>query len=166
MKHAISIHNISKNYGQIKALRNISLEIRDKEIFGLIGPDGAGKTSLFRILTTLLLPDQGDATVLGLDVIKEFRKIRKIILGKIRMQEDNLTHLALRNFNKTLFDPHPYGMNVIGIEETVRRLTKKDLKDFYHRFAVPQNMVMAVIGDVHKDRVVRPKPNHPCLKVD
>jgi zinc protease len=85
---------------------------------------------------------------------EEMRKVRKIILGKIRMQEDSLTHLALRNFNKTLFDPHPYGMNVLGVEETVRRLTKKDLKDFYHRFAVPQNMVMAVVGDVHKDRVV------------
>jgi ABC-type multidrug transport system ATPase subunit len=102
MKHAISIHNISKNYGQIKALRNISLEIRDKEIFGLIGPDGAGKTSLFRILTTLLLPDQGDATVLGLDVIKEFRKIRKIIgymPGRFSLYQDlsveeNLTLFA------------------------------------------------------------------------
>jgi zinc protease len=85
---------------------------------------------------------------------EQTRKIRKIILGKIGMQEDNLTHLALRNFNETLFDPHPYGMNVLGVEETVRRLTKKDLTDFYHRFAVPQNMVMAVVGDVYKDLVV------------
>jgi len=79
MNPAIIIKDLYKNYGPIEALRNINLEIRDKEIFGLIGPDGAGKTSLFRILTTLLLPDQGKATVLDLDVVRDFKKIRKII---------------------------------------------------------------------------------------
>ena len=79
MKKAITLNNISKNYGQITALHQINLEIDDGEIFGLIGPDGAGKTSMFRILTTLLLPDAGKATVLGWDVVSDYKKIRKIV---------------------------------------------------------------------------------------
>jgi ABC-type multidrug transport system ATPase subunit len=79
MKQAVTIRNISKNYGQIKALHNINLDISENEIFGLIGPDGAGKTTLFRILTTLLLPDHGEASVLGFNVIRDYKKIRKII---------------------------------------------------------------------------------------
>ncbi len=72
----ISIKNIAKSYGDIKALDNISLAVEKGELFGLIGPDGAGKSTLFRILTTLLLADEGTATVAGCDVVKEFRKIR------------------------------------------------------------------------------------------
>lgn len=79
MNQAITIRNISKSYSQIVALKNINLDISDNEIFGLIGPDGAGKTSLFRILTTLLLPDHGEASVLGLNVVADYKKIRKII---------------------------------------------------------------------------------------
>ncbi|MBS0000655.1 MAG: ABC transporter ATP-binding protein [Cyclobacteriaceae bacterium] len=79
MSQAVIIDHVSKNYGKIKALRNINLEIQQQEIFGLIGPDGAGKTSLFRILTTLLLPDEGRASILGQDVIRDYKKIRKII---------------------------------------------------------------------------------------
>lgn len=78
----ISINNISKAYGtkqSVSALENITLEIREGELFGLIGPDGAGKTSLFRILTTLLLADSGDAKVIGCDVVHDFRKIRNNI---------------------------------------------------------------------------------------
>lgn len=78
----ISIQNISKSYGEkypIIALENINLEIRKGELFGLIGPDGAGKTSLFRILTTLLLADKGEAKVMGLDIVTDFRQIRNSI---------------------------------------------------------------------------------------
>ena len=73
----ISIKNISKSYGETKALDHISLEVAKGELFGLIGPDGAGKSTLFRILTTLLLADEGSATVAGCDVVKDYRKIRK-----------------------------------------------------------------------------------------
>jgi ABC-type multidrug transport system ATPase subunit len=75
----ISLQNISKSYGNIKALDNISLEVTKGELFGLIGPDGAGKSTLFRILTTLLLADEGSATVAGCDAVKDYRKIRKQI---------------------------------------------------------------------------------------
>ena len=74
--NAIEIKNISKSYGEIKALNDVSFEVKKGELFGLIGPDGAGKTTLFRLLTTLINPDAGSATVDGLDMIKDYRKIR------------------------------------------------------------------------------------------
>ena len=79
MAMSISINNISKSYGETSALRNISLEVVPGELFGLIGPDGAGKTSLFRILTTLLLPDEGTATVDGFDILTQMKEIRNIV---------------------------------------------------------------------------------------
>lgn len=83
MKTAISINHISKNYknktGTVNALTDINLQIGEGELFGLIGPDGAGKTSLFRILTTLILADEGTAAVDGEDVVKDFRAIRNHI---------------------------------------------------------------------------------------
>lgn len=69
--------HISKNYGKVSALRDVSFEVRPAEIFGLIGPDGSGKTSLIRILATLLLPDKGSARLMGLDVVKDYRQIRR-----------------------------------------------------------------------------------------
>jgi ABC-type multidrug transport system ATPase subunit len=76
---AISAHNLTKKYGEITAIKSLSFEINKAELFGFIGPDGAGKTSLFRVLSTLLLPDGGNATLTGYDVVKDYKKIRKII---------------------------------------------------------------------------------------
>lgn len=76
---AIEARGINKSYRKVKALTDIDLSIRKGEIFGLIGPDGAGKTSLFRILTTLSLPDSGTASVCGFDVIKDLPQIRRRI---------------------------------------------------------------------------------------
>ena len=73
----IELNNLSKSFGDIQALKSISLDIEDSEIFGFIGPDGAGKTTLFRILVTLLIPDEGSATVGGYDVVKDYKEIRK-----------------------------------------------------------------------------------------
>jgi len=72
---SISIQHISKSFKDVNALKNISLEIKEGELFGLIGPDGAGKTTLFRILTTLLIADEGKATVVDYDVVDDI--IRK-----------------------------------------------------------------------------------------
>lgn len=75
----IVVQNISKTYnkGEVTALKDISFTVKKGELFGLIGPDGAGKTSLFRILTSLLLPDGGTATVNGSDILKQHREIRR-----------------------------------------------------------------------------------------
>jgi ABC-type multidrug transport system ATPase subunit len=75
----IKIENISKSYEVVKALDNISLNVERGKLFGLIGPDGAGKTTLFRILTTLLIPDNGTATLMGLDTVTDYKEIRKNI---------------------------------------------------------------------------------------
>ena len=78
----ISINNISKTYTgkePIVALDNVNLQIEQGELFGLIGPDGAGKTSLFRILTTLILADKGNAEVMGMDVVNNYKEIRNKI---------------------------------------------------------------------------------------
>ena len=76
---SIDIKNITKSFGDVTAVNNMSLEVNKGELFGLIGPDGAGKTTLFRILTTVSLPDTGQAFIKGLDVTKDFKKIREII---------------------------------------------------------------------------------------
>jgi ABC-2 type transport system ATP-binding protein len=73
---AISIRDIHKSYEETRALKGISLEVNEGELFGLIGPDGAGKTTLIRILTTLILADQGEADVIGYDVVKDYKTLR------------------------------------------------------------------------------------------
>ena len=75
--NAIEIAGLTKRYGSLTAVDHITFEVRRGELFGLIGPDGAGKTTLFRLLTTLLDPDEGRATVDGLDIVTQYREIRK-----------------------------------------------------------------------------------------
>ncbi len=76
---SIHVHNISKSYKDLKAVNNISFSVNEGELFGLIGPDGAGKTTMFRLLTTLLIADKGKATVAGFDVIADYKEIRKCV---------------------------------------------------------------------------------------
>lgn len=89
----VSVRNIKKTYnkGKVVALRDLSFDVEEGEIYGIIGPDGAGKTSLFRILTTLLLADRGTASVDGLDVLANYKEIRKRIgymPGKFSLYQD------------------------------------------------------------------------------
>jgi ABC-2 type transport system ATP-binding protein len=101
----ISLRHISKSYQATVALTDISFEVKEGELFGLIGPDGAGKTTLFRILTTLLFADQGDATVAGFDVVKDYKQIRKSVgymPGKFSLYQD-LTVEENLNFFATIF---------------------------------------------------------------
>ena len=76
---AVTLSHVSKAYGPVRAVQDVSLAVEAGELFGLIGPDGAGKTTLFRILTTLLLADEGTATVAGHDVRRDFRAIRRVV---------------------------------------------------------------------------------------
>ncbi|MEP7277746.1 MAG: ABC transporter ATP-binding protein [Bacteroidota bacterium] len=90
---SVTVQHISKTYnaGTVLAVDDISFEVQQGELFGLIGPDGAGKTSLFRILTTVLLADKGNASVAGYDVVKDYRAIRKCVgymPGKFSLYQD------------------------------------------------------------------------------
>ena len=76
MNNAVEVKGLSKSFGAVKALDDVTFDVAEGELFGLVGPDGAGKTTVFRILTTLLIPDTGTATVCGLDVVKDLWAIR------------------------------------------------------------------------------------------
>jgi len=100
--NAIETRDITKTFGDIKALDGVCLDVAEGEIYGLLGPDGAGKTTLFRVLTTLMLPDSGSATVCGYDILKEYNRIRAIagyMPGRFSLYpdlsvEENLTFYA------------------------------------------------------------------------
>jgi ABC-type multidrug transport system ATPase subunit len=103
----VLLQNIVKAYekGTVEAVKSVSFSVEKGELFGLIGPDGAGKTSLFRILTTLMLPDSGHASVNGFDVVKDYRQIRKTVgymPGKFSLYQD-LTVEENLEFFATLF---------------------------------------------------------------
>ena len=74
MRKVIESSGICKKFGETQALKDISFSVNESEIFGFIGPDGAGKTTLFRIITTLYLPDEGEMKVLGLDCSNEYKE--------------------------------------------------------------------------------------------
>jgi ABC-2 type transport system ATP-binding protein len=105
--NAVTVKSLIKTYGKDKtAVDNISFSVKQGEIFGLIGPDGAGKTSIFRVLTTLLLPDGGSATVDGLDVVKDYKKIRSRVgymPGRFSLYQDLSVEENL-NFFAAVFD--------------------------------------------------------------
>jgi len=101
MNNVVEITEVSKSYEDVKALQEISFEVEKGELFGLIGPDGAGKTTLFRILTTLLVPDSGEAHVLGMDVVDDYRKIRPILgymPGRFSLYQDLSVEENIRFF--------------------------------------------------------------------
>ncbi|ULQ58508.1 ABC transporter ATP-binding protein [Brucepastera parasyntrophica] len=105
----VRVSNISKSFGAVKALDNISFNVKKGELYGITGPDGAGKTTLFRILSTLTLADKGGAEVDGLDLVKDYMKIRNRIgymPGRFSLYtdltvEENLTFFATV-FNTTV----------------------------------------------------------------
>ena len=102
---SIEVQHVSKSYGKVKALQDVSFSVGKGEVFGLIGPDGAGKTSMFRILCTLLLPDSGTATVDGFDVVRQMKDIRKRVgymPGRFSLYQD-LTVEENLEFFATLF---------------------------------------------------------------
>lgn len=128
---AIALNNISKSYGDVDAVMDINLSVNPGELFGLIGPDGAGKTTLFRILTTLLLPDVGTAGVTGLDVVKDYKLIRRSIgymPGKFSLYQDLTVHENL-SFFATL-----YGTSIKDNYELIRDIYEQ-IKPFSNRRA-------------------------------
>lgn len=104
----VTLNDIVKTYnnGQVKAVNAVSFSVEKGELFGLIGPDGAGKTSIFRILTTVLLPDSGSASVNGLNIVKDYGEIRKRVgymPGKFSLYQD-LTVEENLSFFATVFN--------------------------------------------------------------
>ena len=102
----LSVNNLQKRYnrGKVVALHGLDFDVREGEIYGIIGPDGAGKTTLFRILTTLLLADEGTASVDGLDVKKDYKEIRRRIgymPGRFSLYQDLSVEENLRFFATT-----------------------------------------------------------------
>jgi ABC-2 type transport system ATP-binding protein len=98
---SIVVDAISKSYKSLKALNNISFDVKEGELFGLIGPDGAGKTTLFRVLVTLLFADEGKGTVAGLDLVKDYKTIRESVgymPGKFSLYQDLTVEENLKFF--------------------------------------------------------------------
>ncbi|WP_372754158.1 ABC transporter ATP-binding protein [Labilibaculum sp.] len=106
MESKISITNLSKSYGDVQALQKVNLDIESGELFGLIGPDGAGKTTLFRLLATLLLPDEGSAKLCGVDNVSDYKKVRGMLgymPGKFSLYQD-LSVIENLEFFATVFN--------------------------------------------------------------
>ena len=105
LMNAIEVNQVAKRYGKVQALQDVSFSVRKGELFGVIGPDGAGKTSLYRILCSLLLPDEGSVRVEGYDVIQQMKEVRKRVgymPGKFSLYQD-LTVEENLHFFATLF---------------------------------------------------------------
>ncbi|HKP16002.1 MAG TPA: ABC transporter ATP-binding protein [Gemmatimonadaceae bacterium] len=114
---AVSVSALGKRFGDVVALDDVTFDVRAGELFGLIGPDGAGKTTLFRLLTTLQLPDAGSASVLGLDVVKNHRAIRSRIgymPGRFSLYPDLSVEENLRFFASVFGTTPEEGKQIIA----------------------------------------------------
>ncbi len=128
---AVWAENISKKFDQVKAVDQVSFAVQKGELFGIIGPDGAGKTTLIRILTTLLLPDEGKATVAGYDVVSAYKKVRNLIgymPGRFSLYQDLSVEENLE-FYATVF-----GTTISKNYESIRDIYKQ-LVPFKNRLA-------------------------------
>ena len=128
----VNIQTISKSFGKIQALANVTIDIPERCIFGFVGPDGAGKTTLFRIITTLMVPDKGTVMIDGQDTVREYKGIREFIgymPGRFSLYldltvEENLKFYATI-FGTTLSENYPFIRSVYShIEPFKKRLAR------------------------------------------
>jgi ABC-2 type transport system ATP-binding protein len=138
----VSVRSLTKNFGRVRALDNISLEVSEGEIFGFIGPDGAGKTTLFRILVTLLVPDRGTARVLGFDPVGDYRELRRRVgymPGRFSLYPD-LTVEENLNFFAAVFS-------------TTVDQNEHQIRDIYHQIAPFRNRRAADLSGGMKQKL-------------
>lgn len=129
--NAIEVNHVSKQYGRVQALNDVSITVNQGEIFGLIGPDGAGKTSLFRIMATLLLPDAGTVSIDGCDVVQQYKTIRQRVgymPGKFSLYQDLTVEENLKFFADL------FGTTVEEGYESVKAIYSQ-IEPFKHRKA-------------------------------
>jgi len=145
-----------------KGTRNqSSLEIA-KKVERMAGSlNGFSGNNSFGLTFTFLSEHFEEAFNLLTEVIRqpsfakeEMEKRRRLILASIQQQEDDLSRLVFKLFRNTLYEKHPYRMDPLGTLDSIRRLTQKDLKEYYQRIAVPENMVFTVVGDIDQKQVV------------
>lgn len=151
----IRLRNIKKSYNSVEAVTGISFEVQEGELFGLIGPDGAGKTTIFRILTTLLKPDSGEASVLGWDVVANYKKIRPKVgymPGRFSLYQDLSVEENLEFFASV------FGTNINANYELIKPIYSQ-LEPFKDRLAgdlsggMKQKLALSC-ALIHKPRVL------------
>jgi zinc protease len=141
--------------------RQTSLEIA-KRVERMAGSlSGFSGYNSFGVTFTFLSQHFDEAFSLFAEIIRqpsfdkeEMEKRRRLILAAIRQQEDDLDRTVFKLFRKTLFEKHPYRMDTLGTIDSIQRLTQKDLKEYYGRIVVPENMVLTVVGDVETKQVI------------
>jgi len=122
MEHAIEVKDLTKNYGEITAVNHINFEVRKGEIFGFLGPNGAGKTTTIRILTGVIKPDGGSATIMGYNIFKETLKAKQIISVVPEMAN---AYIDLTAWQNLMFIGELYGVPKKERQERARRLLKE-----------------------------------------
>ncbi len=122
MEHAIEVKDLTKNYGEITAVNHINFEVRKGEIFGFLGPNGAGKTTTIRILTGVIKPDGGSATIMGYNIFKETLKAKQIISVVPEMAN---AYIDLTAWQNLIFIGELYGVPKKERQERARRLLKE-----------------------------------------
>ncbi len=122
MEHAIEVKDLTKNYGEITAVNHINFEVRKGEIFGFLGPNGAGKTTTIRILTGVIKPDGGSATIMGYNIFKETLKAKQIISVVPEMAN---AYIDLTAWQNLMFIGELYGVPKKKRQERARRLLKE-----------------------------------------
>jgi zinc protease len=141
--------------------RQSSLEIA-KKVERMAGSlSGFSGYNSFGVTFTFLSQHLDEAFSLFTEVIRqpsfdkeEMEKRRRLILAAIRQQEDDLDRMVFKLFRKTLFEKHPYRMDTLGTIDSIQSLTQRDLKEYYRRIVVPENMVLTMVGDVETEQVV------------
>ncbi|HBQ61086.1 MAG TPA: ATPase, partial [Balneolaceae bacterium] len=138
----VEINNVSKSFRQLKALKQVSFAVEEGELFGVIGPDGAGKTTLFRLINTLLIPDEGTLSVLGYDTVDEYKQIRPLLgymPGKFSLYQDLTVEENLQFFASV------FGTSVASNYELI--------KPIYHQLEPFKNRLSGALSGGMKQKL-------------